>query len=118
MWCALFKIVQDHIIESLPCFYFLRHGFIVISVDDDVDKKRNKTNTKKRLKKRSQVVESDDESISWNTGNCIRSVFDSDNEDGFIISSVRKNKKTAKNIISESNACGDASKPEVDDPKR
>lgn len=88
-------------------------------VDDDIDKRRNKRKTNKRLKNSSQVVESDDETDdSWqqHTGNCIRSILGSESEDDFPISSVRKNKKTAKNIVLESSACGDASKPKVDIP--
>lgn len=75
----------------------------------------------KCLKKRSQVVQSDDESDSrkLNGGSCIRNVvYVSDSEDGIPISSVSKNKKAAKNIVSESNACGDAPNPKVDCPIR
>ncbi|XP_074349064.1 peptidyl-prolyl cis-trans isomerase FKBP43-like isoform X3 [Apium graveolens] len=81
----------------------------------------------KRIRKRSQVVESDDESNSGklNDGSCIKSsVFVSDSEDGIPILSVRKSKKAANNIVSESIACGIASNPKADgsirndDPKR
>ncbi|KAK1372250.1 Peptidylprolyl isomerase [Heracleum sosnowskyi] len=70
-------------------------------VADDVDKKRNKKKPNKPLKKRSQVVESDDESISWNlnSGSCIRWACVSDSADKLPISSMCKNKKVGKNTV-------------------
>ncbi|KAK1389031.1 hypothetical protein POM88_017209 [Heracleum sosnowskyi] len=72
-----------------------------MSVVDDVDKKRNKKKTNRRLKKRSRIEESDDESISWklNTGSCIRRAYVSDIEDNFPISFLHKNKKDAYNTV-------------------
>lgn len=99
-------------------FLLIDTWFYYLAVDDDIGKRRHKTNSNKSVKKRSLVVESDDESDVWpqNTGNCIRSVVESDSEDGFLISSVCKNKKAAEDIVSEFDACGGISKPDVDSP--
>lgn len=69
----------------------------------DVNKLRDKKHTHKRLKKKYQAVESDDDTSSWqlNTGSCIRGVPESEGEDRFPISSIYKHKRAAKNVVQD-----------------
>lgn len=69
----------------------------------DVNKLREKKHTNKRLKKKYQAVESDDDTSSWqlNSGSYIRSVLESEGEDSFPISSIYKHKRAAKNVVQD-----------------